>query len=342
MDVPMIVARRHMLRSAGAAALKIGAVAALYYVGGELGLGQQLVRGQVTPLWPPTGIALAALLLFGPWVWPGIALGAFLINVSLGPSLPLVLAITVGNTLAALCSYWLLRRVGFRTRMNRLWDAIALICLGAFTGMLVSATVGGVVLSLADALPVGGFWPTWWVWWTGDAMGVLLVAPVLLVLSSARRPKDVPAARWAEAALLVAATICVGILETSPTPLIFLAFPLLTWAAFRFQRAGAAPCALAASIFAIYAATHRTGPFAGHTLLTAMISLQAFNGAAALTALLLSAVVTERNQTLERVEEACRRLADMAERSALDTGSLPRGVDEHGDEQGERGGGRRG
>ncbi|MCQ4045282.1 MASE1 domain-containing protein [Streptantibioticus rubrisoli] len=311
----------------------ICAVAALYYASGRLGLLQQVVRGQITPLWPPTGIALASLLLVGLRVWPGIALGALLINIPLGPSLPAVLAITAGNTLAPLCSYALLRRSGFRTEMNRLRDALALVFLGAFTGMLISATVGSSTLHLAGVLPAGGYWTAWWVWWTGDAMGVLVVAPVLFVLHAARWPKDTPPSRWEEGSLLVAATIGVGFLETAPVPLTFLAFPLLTWAAFRFQRAGAAPCALVVSTFAIIAATRRSGPFAGHSLLTDMIALQAFNGAAALTALLLAAAVTERNQTHEEIEQACRRLAEMAARNASQPGGppvLPDGWDNEG------------
>ncbi|MFI1290495.1 MASE1 domain-containing protein [Streptomyces sp. NPDC020792] len=304
-------------------ALRIVAVAVLYYVSGRLGLLQQFMRGQVTPLWPPTGIALAGLLLFGLRVWPGIALAALLIDIPLGPTTPAVLAITAGNTLAPLCSYALLRRSGFRIQMNRLQDALALVFLGALTGMLISATVGSSSLSLAHVLPPGGFWLTWWVWWTGDAMGVLLVTPLLLVLRSARWPKDIPRSGWAEGSLLVAATIGVGLLETFPAPLLFLGFPLLTWAAFRFQRAGAMPCALAVSTFAILAVTRRAGPFAGHTLLTDMISLQAFNGAAALTALLLAAAITERNQTQAKIEEACRRLSEMVARAAPDTDGPP-------------------
>ncbi|MGD3106155.1 MASE1 domain-containing protein [Streptomyces sp. YGL11-2] len=332
----MTVANRGRLRRGGMTALQLGVVAALYYASGKLGLLQQLVRGQVSPLWPPTGIALAGLLLMGLRAWPGIALGAFLVNISLGPSIPAVLAITSGNTLAPLFAYALLRRTGFRTEMNRFQDALALVFLGAFTGMLISATVGTSTLLLAHALPAGGFWPTWWVWWTGDAMGVLVVTPVLLVLRSARLPKNTPPSRWAEAALLVAATIGVGFLENAPVPLIFLAFPLLTWAAFRFQLAGAAPCALAVSIGAILAAPRRSGPFAGHTLLTDMIALQAFNGAAAMTALLLAAAITERNQTQEKIEQTCRQLAEMAARIASDTGS-PSALPD-GDEQEEDGG----
>lgn len=307
----MKVARRARPGRTGVAALEICVVAALYYGSAELGLLQQVVRGQVSPLWPPTGIALAALLLRGPRVWPGIALGALGANLSLGPSLPAVLAIVAGNTLAPLCSYALLRRAGFRTELDRLRDALALIFLGAFTGMLISATTGSVTLVVSGALGADQFWPTWSVWWTGDAMGVLVVTPVLLVLRSARLPVGVPPRRWAEALLLCAAVAGVGLVDTGPAPLMFLGFPLLIWAAFRFRLAGAAPCALAVSTFAIITATRHSGPFAGHDLLTTMITLQAFNASAALTALLTAAAVGEREQSQREIERACGHLADM-------------------------------
>ncbi|MFD7782026.1 MASE1 domain-containing protein [Streptomyces nojiriensis] len=307
----MTAARPEQLRQAGLAALEICAVAALYYGSATLGLIQQLVEGQVTPLWPPTGIALASLLLCGLRVWPGIALGAFLVNVPLGPSVPAVLAIVAGNTLAPVCSYALLRRTGFRNELGRLQDALGLIFLGAFTGMLISATIGSGTLALTGVLSADEFWPTWSVWWTGDAMGVLVVTPVLLVLRSARWPKDARPSRWAEGLLLLTATVCVGFLEISNTPLMFLGFPLLIWAAFRFQLAGAALCALSVSTFAIVAAARGSGPFAGHDLLTNMISLQAFNASSALTALLVAAAVSQRNQTQQEIVRACGLLAEM-------------------------------
>jgi integral membrane sensor domain MASE1 len=159
-----------------------------------------------------------------------------------------------------------------RATENRLRDTLALIFLGAFTGMLVSATTGTGTLVLTGVLDAGDFWSTWSVWWTGDAMGVLAVTPVLLVLRSARWPRGAPPSRWAEGILLLAVTVCVGLVETSDTPLLFLGFPLLIWAAFRFQLAGAASCALAVSTFAIIAAAQNTGPFAGHDLFTNMIT----------------------------------------------------------------------
>ncbi|MFE9449720.1 MASE1 domain-containing protein [Streptomyces sp. NPDC006739] len=335
----MTVARHERLRRGGLAILEICAVAALYYGSGRLGLLQQLVRGQVTPLWPPTGIALASLLLRGRRIWPGIALGAFLVNAPLGPSPPAVLVIVAGNTVAPLCSYWLLRRSRFRRELDRLRDALALIFLGAFTGMLVSATIGSGTLALAGALKAADFWPTWSVWWTGDAMGVLVVAPVLLVLRSAR-PLNAPLSRWVEGLLLLAATLLVGFLETGHTPLLFLGFPLLIWAAFRFQLAGAAPCALAVSTYAIIAATRGTGPFAGQDLLADMITLQAFNGSSSLTALLVGAAVSERNSTQREIARACGQLAEMVARIAAG-GRQPPLRDDDGDGHGHGHGGTR-
>ncbi|MFC5901044.1 MASE1 domain-containing protein [Streptomyces zhihengii] len=300
-------------REAGLVLLRIAAMAALYYGAAELGLQQQLVRGQVTPLWPPTGVAVAGLLAVGPRVWPGIALGAFLANVSLGPSIPAVLLIVAGNTLAPVCAYLLLRRAGFRTELDRLRDVPALVFLGALGGMLVSATVGSAVLLVSGAIDGSDFWPTWSVWWTGDAMGVLVVTPFLLMLRRVRRPVGAGWPRWAEAAALAAGTVLVTHLatRTSNASLLFLVFPFLIWAAYRFRQPGAATCTLAVSTLAILAAAGGSGPFAGHDLFSNMVTLQAFNGTAALTALLLAAVVTERDETHQEIKRLCSRLAEV-------------------------------
>ncbi len=229
----------------GATALRLVAVAALYYVGAWIGLLQELVRDQVTPLWPPTGIALACLLTLGPMAWPGIALGAVAVNAPIGPSPLAVLAIVVGNTLAPICSYLLLRRVDFRPTLDRLRDALVLVFLGALAGMLISATVGTAALVVSGALPVGDFWTAWSVWWTGDAMGVLVITPLLLVLHRAfphllhraRPPRGVSPYRPLEAAALLLGTAGVTLVATrTEVSLLFLVFPFLIWAALRFTR----------------------------------------------------------------------------------------------------------
>ncbi|MFB6557321.1 MULTISPECIES: MASE1 domain-containing protein [unclassified Streptomyces] len=300
----------------GSTALRILAVAAVYYAAARIGLLQQLVRDQVTPLWPPTGVALAALLMMGLRVWPGIALGAFLANVFLGPSLLSVLVITAGNTLAPVCACLMLRRARFRNELDRLRDVLALVFLGALAGMSISSTIGTGVLVLSGALDAGDFWPTWSVWWAGDAMGILVVTPFLLVLRKARWPSGAGPGRWFEAVALALGTLFVTLLATRSrdSNLLFLVSPFLIWAAFRFRLAGAAPCALAVVTLAVLAAAGDRGPFVGDDVFANMVTLQAFNGTTALTALLLAAVITERDRTYEEIKQLCGRLADVVAR----------------------------
>jgi integral membrane sensor domain MASE1 len=297
-------AHGHTLRRTVDLTLRVIAVTAAYYASAEVGLLLALVRGQVTPLWPPTGVAVVGLLLLGRRTWPGIALGAFAVNMSIGPSLPAVLAITVGNTLAPLCAVQLLRAVGFRRSLNRLRDGFALVFLGGLVAMLVSSTIGAGTLMLSGAIPARSFLSTWSVWWTGDAMGVLVVAPLLLLVVNLPHWHGViPFRRVAEAALLVVGTTGAALVATTSSyDLLTLVFPFLIWAALRFEQAGAAPCALIVSVIAIRAAAHGVGPFAGHDLLGKMVTLQVFNGTTALVAFLLAALTTERRR--QRVRAA--------------------------------------
>src|SRR5229473_3451627 len=162
--------------------LRLALVALTYWIAARLSLTLALVHGQVTPIWPPTGIALVAILVLGRRVWPAIFAAALAVNLPIGPS-PLGAAfIATGNTLAPLVAAELLRLVHFRLELDRLRDAAAIIGLGALVSMSISASIGTSVLVLSGVVSPTDFWPTWAVWWTGDAMGVLLVAPFLLSL----------------------------------------------------------------------------------------------------------------------------------------------------------------
>ncbi|MFF4265198.1 MASE1 domain-containing protein [Streptomyces virginiae] len=304
-----------------AALLPILAVAVTYYVGGLIGLYQRVVvdGAEVTPLWLPTGIAVASLLWLGLRVWPGIALGTYLtIERITDFDLPGLIIVT-GNVLAPVCAYLMLRRAGFRIELDRLRDALALVFLGGLWPMLISATIGTWTLVLTGDLPLSQFWPVWSAWWAGDAMGVLVLTPLLLVLRRAvgarRRPLD--GYRAAEAAVLAVTAVVVTLVATRSTlSLLFLVFPVIIWAAVRFQLAGSAPVTLLVSVLTIAAATGHAGPFADHTLLEVMINLQALNGAAALTGLLLAALVTEQNNVRLKIEQVCEDLAELVEHLA--------------------------
>ncbi|MGW7333335.1 MASE1 domain-containing protein [Streptomyces sp. NPDC054840] len=307
-----------------AALLPILAVAVAYYLGGLIGLCQRVVvnGAEVTPLWPPTGIAVASLLWLGLRAWPGIALGTYLTIEQISDFDLSSLIIVAGNVLAPVCAYLMLRRAGFRTEMARLLDALALVFLGGLLPMLISATIGTATLVLTGDLPMSQFWPVWAAWWAGDAMGVLVLTPLLLVLrrvTTVRRPREGyrEGYRAAEAVALVVASVAVTLLATrSPLSLLFLVFPLIIWAAVRFQLAGSAPVTLLVSVLAIAAATARVGPFAHHTLFEIMINLQGLTGAAALTGLMLSALVTEQNNVRLKIEQVCEDLAELVEHLA--------------------------
>ncbi|MFD2082824.1 MASE1 domain-containing protein [Actinopolymorpha cephalotaxi] len=288
------------------------ALAAAICLTSQLGLVIGLDRGGTSPFWPPTGVAVVALLTLGVDMWPGILLGSTIVNVFTGP---LIAAIPTafGTTLACLCAFWMLRRVGFRNELDRLKDALALVFLGALSAMLISSTVGTTLLLSTGVVSLGTFLPTWLTWWTGDAMGVLVVAPLLLTMVklSWRRYRYVDAARLAEFVMLMVATFGLMLFTEKSLGVLFVAFPLLVWAAWRFQLPGAAPVGLLASAMAIHAAVVGYGAFDGKNQSETMTILQLFNGSIALTALLLSVAVTERMRMQAELERACGQLGDV-------------------------------
>ncbi|MFI8199606.1 MASE1 domain-containing protein [Streptomyces sp. NPDC085942] len=293
-------------------------VTGAYFLAGRVGLMRQVVLdgAVVTPLWPPTGIALAALLCLGVRVWPGIALGTLLTVSGIGDAFTLgLLAIVSGNTVAPLASYALLRRVGFRIELARLRDGVCLVFLGAFAGMLLSSTIGSLTLMFDGKAPPGRFWLVWSSWWAGDAMGVLVVAPALLVLRRVRWPR--PSDRWLEASVLAVVVVVTSLIATrSPLSMIYLVFPVIIWAALRFQLPGSAPCALVVSVLATVAGTDALGPFAGHSLMEIMVNLSLLNGCVALTALLLGAIVAEHKNMRRETEYAVEELEALVEQLA--------------------------
>ncbi|GAB3010291.1 MASE1 domain-containing protein [Saccharothrix stipae] len=290
--------------------LHLAVVAGAYYVGAGIGLLQALVNDQVTPLWPPTGVAVLALLLGGMKLWPGIALGAFAVNFTL-TDLGATILISAGNTLGPVVAYLLLKRVGFRLEMDRTRDALALVLLAGLVGMAVSATIGSGTLLVTGVIDGASFWSTWTVWWTGDALGVLVLVPIVLAFRSLRL-RNHSLRRWVEAAgLLVSTAVVMTVASTNDLRLMYLVFPFLIWAALRFQHLGTAPCALVATTLAARGAARGTGPFADLDLVVRMVTLQAFNGTVVLTALLLSAVIAERNAARRAIERTVEQLANV-------------------------------
>jgi signal transduction histidine kinase/integral membrane sensor domain MASE1/ActR/RegA family two-component response regulator len=288
----------------------IAIVAAVYYCAAKLGFLVAFVAEQVSPVWPPTGIALSALLLVGPRVWPGVAIGAFLANVTTHESIATAFGIASGNTLEAVAGAWLLRRlIGFDCSLHRFKDAVGLVILAAGVSTTVSATIGTTSLCLGGAQPWAKFGSLWAVWWLGDAMGDLVFAPAILVWSTAWRQKWTAAAVGETLALLVALILlAVGVFGIA-TPHIhmqhaYLIFPVVIWAAVRVGQPGATTATLLISIIAIVGTARGRGPFQGHSPSESLDLLQYFMATVAATGLLLAAAMSERTEAQQRVRES--------------------------------------
>jgi PAS domain S-box-containing protein len=285
--------------------LAIVALGVLYYLAARIGLRLAVIEDNITPLWPPTGLALVAFLRYGRRLWPGVAIAAFLVNLPI-TNFPAALITAAGNTLAPMLAAWLLERVGFRQQIDRVRDVAALVVLGALLSMTVSATIGTAALELSSATPLEGFWTAWSAWWAGDAMGILVVAPFLLCLLTWREVE--PKLDWRrlpEALALLALLVTASVFAMwNSGQLLFLIPPLLAWIAWRFQLRGAAPAVLLVSILAAWAATREVGWFADLSLAQQMLTLQLFNATIAFTAFFLSALVSERMRARERLQRA--------------------------------------
>jgi integral membrane sensor domain MASE1/anti-sigma regulatory factor (Ser/Thr protein kinase) len=291
-------------------------LAAVYGLAAFFSLRLALIEENITPLWPPTGIAVTALLLFGTRWWPGIALGALVVNLPISAS-PLGAVVTaIGNTLAPVFAVWILRRARFRTELDRPLDVVVLL-FAALCSMLVSATIGAGTLVLFDQVPAAEFWTSWSVWWAGDSMGVLVVAPFLLVVWNRAHHRYPPPRRLELLELLVVLALLAAVslfAVTADVSMLFVALPFVGWASWRFEQSGAAPAALLVSSAATWAAVGDRGPFQGADLVDRMITLQGFNATVAFTAYFLAALVSERSRSREALERGAADLEARVQR----------------------------
>jgi integral membrane sensor domain MASE1 len=292
--------------------LELAIVGGAYYGSARRGLALGVVGHRVTPLGPATGVAVIAFLAFGFGVWPAVLAAAFAVNVPITPSTLAAAAIAVGNTAAPLLAAWLLRAARFRIQLDRLRDALAL-CAFALLVMTVSASVGTATLVASGAVSDARFDDTWLVWWTGDAMGVLIVAPFLWSLWSwwplhRARPDW---RRVGEAVLLFSVLgVTAWAISMSTDPLLFVVLPLLVWIGWRYQQRGAGPAALLVSLIFTIAAAHRTGVFEDMTLLRRMEVLQAFNTAVCLASFVFAAAVAQRRAEQDALYAREHRIAE--------------------------------
>jgi len=288
-------------------------LALVYFVAGKLGLRLAFVHASASSVWPPTGIALATLLILGYRVWPAILCAAFVVNLTTAGSVATSLGIGVGNTLEGLVGAYLVNRfANGRQALACTRDTFRFTLLAAVLATTISPTLGVTTLSVAGFASWSDYGRIWSTWWLGDAVGALVVAPVVLLWSADFH------VRWnrgrvLEAIALLAALVVVSLVVFDGLgastirhyPLEFLCIPLLVWTAFRFGQREAAIAIVVLAAIAITGTLRGFGPFARDTQNESLLLLQAFVGVTAVMSLVLGAVVTERKD----VEDQLRRLA---------------------------------
>ncbi|MGH7277125.1 MAG: hybrid sensor histidine kinase/response regulator [Candidatus Rokuibacteriota bacterium] len=291
-------------------------VALLYFLAGKAGLQFAFLHASATPVWPPAGIALAVLLVLGRRLWPAIFAGAFLVNVTIDDSPATAFGIAIGNTLEGVLGAYLVERLARgRDAFERARDIFAFVFLAGLVSTTVSATVGVTTLALAGSAAWTAYAAIWLTWWLGDAAGVIVVAPLLLLWSRNRNVGELRR-RPLEASLLLLAIILVGAAVfggASPPgtlnyPVAFLCLPGLLWAAFRFGSREAATVIVVLAGIAVAGTLRGFGPFAVDSPNESLLFLQAFLGTAAVTVLPVAALVWEG----KRAEAAMRVLGETA------------------------------
>ncbi|HKT51116.1 MAG TPA: PAS domain S-box protein [Candidatus Angelobacter sp.] len=289
------------------------AVVAAYFLAGKLGQATTNIRsGNVGPVWPAYGIALAALLVCGYRIWVAIAASAFL--VAFLTPVPAVVALGQAGsaTIAAVTGTFLLRRVRFQHSFARLQDALVLILLGAFGSALVSASLGTLVLYGTQMRSYSGIGSAWLIYWLGDSTGVLLVTPLVLTLPTLLRQRSLR--WWIEFAGLIVLLILASMAIFSdvflhPVTLHVLAFavlPFVMWAAIRLSTCAAMLANLIIAAIGTIETALGSGPFARYTPFTNAVLLDVFFIILSASGMMLASVIAEREQAQKERERLVR------------------------------------
>jgi PAS domain S-box-containing protein len=294
---------------------------AFYFAGGLLGKKACFLSGSIALVWPPTGIALAAILLFGPRFWPGVAMGAILFSCTNGVPLGFfTFGTAIGNTMGALVCAALLRRIGFDSSMERTRDVAGYIVLACVLGTSINALFNVVSLVYAGAISWDALFPGVLEWWVPNALAALVVAPVILTWAT---PSTL---RWnrrlvAEASLCGVGLVVATLLSFNSWyvygiqnyPLAYLPYPFLVWNALRFGQRGATTGTLAVSILALGSILAHRGPFVTDSERNSLMLIGSYICILGVTNMLLAAAAAERRRAEQAVTESERRYRGVVE-----------------------------
>jgi PAS domain S-box-containing protein len=277
-------------------------LAIVYFAAAELGLSLASLHSNVTPVWPPAGIAIASLLIFGRQLWPGVFLGALAANWLTNIHSATALGIAIGNTLLPLVAYWLLLRVvRWQRSLDSISEVMSFVVCAAVVAPLVSATIGSLSLCLGGAAEWSRFTPLWLTWWMGDGFGALIVGSLLLSWSKPGKlnSRDLPEIASLFVLLLTVVLIVFGGWFPGPVktyPLAYLCLPCLLWAALRFDQRIVTAAIVVMAALAVWGASQDYGPFVRPNPSVFLLLLISFVGTTSLMTLVVGAVTNERRR----------------------------------------------
>src|SRR6266536_2375508 len=288
----------------------IGILAVIYFIAGKLGLMLASLHASASPVWPPAGIALAALLLLGYRAWPAIFIGAFLVNVTTAGNVATSCAIATGNTLETLAGTWLVNRFAGSTNVFDRPQGVFKFSLSAAISTIISPVFGVTSLALAGFADWANYGAIWLTWWLGDATGDLVFTPLVLLWSvaSKRRWNKKEAAEVGALFLLLvllSGVVFGGWLAVSARnyPIAFICGPALIWTAFRFTQRETAAGIFILSAIAVWGTLHGFGPFVRETENQSLLAVQWWTAVLSITAMALSAGMTERRRVEEELQQ---------------------------------------
>src|SRR2546427_11796070 len=288
----------------------IGLLTLVYFIAGTFGLMLASLHASASPVWPPAGIALAALLVLGYRGWPAIFVGAFLVNVTTAGNVATSLAIASGNTLEAICGAWLINRLAGGTTVFDRPQGVFKFALAAVVSTIISPAVGVTSLALGGFADWANYGAIWLTWWLGDATSDLLIAPLIILwsIASKRRWNRREAVEVGILLLLLfvlSEAVFGGWLTISAKnyPIAFSCGAIVIWTAFRFTQRETATGIFILSAIAIWGTLHGFGPFVRETENQSLLALQSWAAVLTITAMALSAGMAER----QRAEEALQQ-----------------------------------
>src|SRR5437870_1291747 len=312
----------------------IGLLTLVYFIAGKFGLMLASLHASASPVWPPAGIALAALLVLGYRAWPAIFVGAFLVNVTAAGNAATSLAIASGNTLEAVCGAWLVNRFAGGTTVFDRPQGVLKFALAAMVSTIFSPAFGVTSLALAGFADWTNYGAIWLTWWLGDTTGDLLIAPLIFLWSIAskrrwNRREAVEAGILLLLLFVLSEAVFGGWLTISARnyPIGFISGPIVIWTAFRFTQRETATGIFILSAIAIWGTLHGFGPFVGETENQSLLALQSWTAVLTITAMALSAGMAERGRAGEalRESEASMSLAANAANLGLWVWNIPGG-----------------